>query len=178
MTRRLLTVLAVAAALLILGAGTAFASSVHIKGGANAQPAYTDNGVTLTAAGALAGLGNGDVIVTLTAVATPTATCHNPGTDQTLPPGQNPAPVTVTGTEAIPASQVKNGNTPFAVTTDPPVSPIPGAPGCPNAGWVESITDLAFTSATVTVEQPPGTTVLTVACVIAPASMDGAVACS
>jgi hypothetical protein len=39
-------------------AGAATASSVHLKGGANAEPTFTDNGLTLSAAGALAGLGN------------------------------------------------------------------------------------------------------------------------
>jgi hypothetical protein len=54
--------------------------------------------------------------------------------------------------------------TPFNVTTQPPVSPIPGAPDCPNPNWTETITDLAFTSATITVEQPPGMVVLTISC--------------
>jgi hypothetical protein len=54
------------------------------------------------------------------------------------------------------------------------VSPIPGAPGCPNPQWTESITDLRFTGATITVEQPPGM-VLTVTCTISPASSNGGV---
>jgi hypothetical protein len=65
----------------------------------------------------------------------------------------------VTGGQAIPAEEIKNGTTPFDVTTEPPTSPIPGAPDCPNASWTENITDMAFTSAVITVEQPPGTTV-------------------
>ena len=39
----------------------------------------------------------------------------------------------------------------------------------------EEIEDLAFTSAVITVEQPPGTTVLTVSCSISPPSSDGPV---
>jgi hypothetical protein len=152
----------------------AAASSVHLKGGANAEPTFTDNILQLNAAGNLAGLGNGDVLVTMTATADVTATCTNPaGANQ--PPGQNPAPITVTGSEAIPASEIKNGNTPFSVTTEAPVTPIPGAPDCPNPQWTESITDLAFTSATITVEQPPGTLVLTVTCTFSAPTANGGV---
>jgi hypothetical protein len=59
------------------------------------------------------------------------------------------------------------------VTTNEPVTPVPGAPGCPNPNWSEDITDLAFTSATITVQQP--TVVLTVVCTFASPTKDGAV---
>ena len=52
-----------------------------------------------------------------------------------------------------PATEVKNGNTPFNVTTEEPETPIPGAPDCPNPNWTEEITDLDFTSATISVYQ-------------------------
>ena len=138
---------------LALALTTVSAASVHLKGGKHAMPAFTDNGLTLTAAGELAGLGNGDVLVELEAQADATATCTNPA-GQMQPPGQNPAPVTVSGVQFIPEEEIeKNGTTPFTVTTDPPETPIPGAPGCPNVQWTEDITDLAFTSATITVYQ-------------------------
>lgn len=152
---------------------TAFASSVHLKGGARAEPKFTDGGMTLTADGALAGLGNADVLITLVAQADVTSTCTNQGGNEA--PGQNPAPITVTGSEAIPAPEIQNGNTPFSVTTVAPPSIIPGAPDCPNTNWTEAITDLAFTSAVITVEQPPGTLVLTVSCTISPPTSDGPV---
>lgn len=148
-------------------------SSVHLKGGANAEPSFTDNGLTLSASGELAGLGQGDVLVTITAKANPTATCTNPS-GQNQPPGQNPAEVTVTGSQSIPASEVKNGNTPFNVTTQPPVTPIPGAPDCPNPQWTETITDMAFTSATITVEQG-GVVVFTETCTFSSPTTNGAV---
>src|SRR5262245_14806466 len=107
--------------LIVLLTGTALANNVHLKGGPHAQPDFTDNGLTLTAAGALAGLGFGDVQVNLAASANPTAVCSNNGSHQA--PGQNPAPVTVTGSVGIPASAIKNGNAPFNVTTNLPTSP-------------------------------------------------------
>ena len=162
MLRRVLFVAAAVTAVVTLGANAALASSVHLKGGRNAEPAFTDNVLTLAADGELSGLGNGDVLVTLTATADVTATCTNNGGTQA--PGQNPAPITVSGSEAIPEDEIKNGTTPFSVETEAPVTPIPGAPECPNPNWTEDITDLAFTSATITVEQPPGTLVLTVTC--------------
>ena len=80
---------AVVVALLLILAAPAYASSVHLKGGRNAEPAFADNGLTLAAAGALSGLGNGDVLVTLTATGSPTSTCTNPA-GATQPPARTP----------------------------------------------------------------------------------------
>jgi hypothetical protein len=156
-------------------ATAASAQNVHLKP-PNQNPLFNDHGLTLSAAGNLAGLGQEDILVGLKAQANATATCTNPA-GATQPPGQNPAPVTVSGSEAIPAGSIKNGNTPFSVTTEPPVTPIPGAPGCPNPNWTESITDLSFTSAILTVQQPAegGPIVFTLQCNFAPATANGVV---
>jgi hypothetical protein len=156
---RKIGIIAVVSLLLVAMTAAVASAAVNFKPG-KATPTFTDNGLTLSAAGALSGLGNEDLEVHLTATGTPTADCVNPGTGEHRPPGQQPAEVTLTGTDAIPAEEIKNGNVSFLVTTSAPETPVPGAPGCPNSRWIENITDVTFTSATITVEQPPGTVVL------------------
>ena len=153
---------------------SAFGQSVHLKGGANSEPNFVDQGLTLNSAASLAGLGNEDVLITLTATAAATSTCTNQGGTQA--PGQNPAEVTVSGSQSIPAEEIKNGNVSFNVTTIAPATPIAGAPGCPNPNWTQDITDLSFTTATITVEQPAGNLVLTVSCTFSGPTTNGAVA--
>ena len=124
------------------------AVSVHFK---RNSPTAFDNGLTLTMAGVVAGVGNGDLVVNLSATADPTTLCTNQGGNEA--PGQNPGAVTVTGSVAIPGSAIKNGNAVFSVITSSPPQPTAAAAGCPNNNWTASITDLAFTSATLTILQ-------------------------
>lgn len=157
-----------------LAVAVAYAASVHLKP-PHRNPTFLDQGLFLESVGNLAGLGDEDLVVSLAATANATATCTNPGSGVHQPAGQNPAPVTVSGTTAIPAGEIQNGNVSFDVKTNKPVTPVQGAPECPNTGWTEDITDLSFTSGTITVEQPAGTKVLTVACAFNPATSNGAV---
>ena len=149
--------------ILALTASTAFAASPHFKN----RPAldFIDNGTSLSATGAITGLGGGDVVITVSGTGTPTATCTNPA-GATQPAGQNPVDVTLTGAQAIPDGQIKNGNLAFNVSTGSPVSPVPGAPDCPNPNWTETITDVAFNSATITVYQPCTDTTQPINCTI------------
>jgi hypothetical protein len=139
--------------LLALTAGTALAANVHLKG--KSGPSFTDNGLTLTAAGTLTGLGNGDILVSLTTTGEPTVTCTNPSGSND-PPGQNPADLVLGGQQAIPSSQVKNGNVSFNVTTSAPEQPQSAKDaGCPSNQWTATITDVDFSGheATLTVRQ-------------------------
>jgi hypothetical protein len=181
--RRLLIVLAAAFATAALVVPAAFGVNAHLKG--KNPISFTDNGLTLSTTVSYTGLGNFDTLQSVSATADPTADCVNPS-GQHRPPGHQPAPVTVTGSTPIPKGDIKNGNVIISTDTNPPVTPIPGAPGCPNTGWTENITDMAFTSATIQLFQDSngnGTfesseLVLTVNCTFSPSTSDGPVPAS
>ena len=116
------------------------------------DPTFTDNGTTLTATGSVAGLGNEDVTVVLTAQGSATIVCRNPAGN--VAPGQT-KDVTVSGSQTI--TDVKNGRVDYNVTTVAPTAP---ADSCPNPKWTPTVTDVTFNSATVIVQQG-GQTVLT-----------------
>ena len=142
--------------LALLLATTAQAASVHFKG--FRQPVLRDNGLTATVTGALAGLGNGDVLITVSANGVGTTRCRNQGGNEA--PGQNKVPMVLTGTQTISASEIKNGTVSFRVTTLGPVEPTAAQAGCPNGNWSARFVDVAFSGYTITVVQG-GETVLT-----------------
>ncbi|HET6775622.1 MAG TPA: hypothetical protein VFH36_20085 [Acidimicrobiales bacterium] len=174
------------AAIAVMGlfAQSALAAEPHLKG--RNPIAFTDNGLDLTARVSYAGLGNFDSLQVLTATGGTVSTCTNQGGNQA--PGQNPAPVTLVGATPIEADDIKNGNVTISSRTDPPVTPVPGAPGCANSNWTEDITDVAFTSATIQLfqDQTPAdgdfgrweTLVLTANCTFDPATSNGSVPAS
>src|SRR3954465_5056120 len=92
-----------------------YAASVHFKGGA---PSFSDQGTTLKTCFSLAGLGNGDVTITVTTTGSATTLCTNQG--GTTAPGQNKTPVPPSGQATIPSTEIKNGNLTACVTTAPP----------------------------------------------------------
>lgn len=136
-------------ALIVVGvtAAIAVAASVHFK---PRGPNFKDNGTTLTATGTLAGLGNGDVTITLEATGVASTTGYNSGGNAA--PGQNVG-VTTTANVTIPADKIKNGEVFFAITTPEPRQLTGTEAGFPNDNWTPVITDVQFTSATITVVQ-------------------------
>jgi hypothetical protein len=182
--RKPLRLVAIIATVLVAAAAfpaATLAQNAHLKG--RNPVLFVDNGLTLTATVTYAGLGNFDTLQTLDASAQPTGECINPGTGEHRPLGQNPAEVDVTGSTAVPAGDIKNGNVTIATTTNAPVTPVAGAPDCPNPNWTENITDMAFTSAMITLFQDSnengtfeaGELVLTVTCTFSSPTSNGAV---
>ena len=132
-----------------------FAQNVHFKRG---SPRFTDTGTTLCSTGTLVGLGNGDVTITVSSTGAATSvTCTSPGGNDA--PGQNPAPVNVIGSQAIPEEEIKNGNLTYSVCTAQPTLGTARQSGCPNNNWTAALTDVQFSNATIRVEQN-GQTVL------------------
>jgi hypothetical protein len=111
------------ATLSVLALGTlalAAVAAVNLKGKAN----FSDQGTTLNTQLCLSGLGNQDVTLSVRAVGNATTLCTNRGGNEA--PGQNKTPVSVLGTQTIPATEIKNGNVCFNVsTTRLPLPPMP-----------------------------------------------------
>jgi hypothetical protein len=144
---RKLGIIAVLSLLVVaLAAVPAIAAHPHFVGGA---PTCTDNGQTVTCTGSVAGLGNQNVKVVVTAVGTAEVVCINPAGRRA--PGQDTS-VSASGSQTI--TNVENGRINFDVTTSAPQDPNP-AQVCPNRKWDANITDVDFTRATIEIFQPP-----------------------
>lgn len=124
-----------------------WADNPHYRRG----PSVVDNGFTATATGSVTGLGNGDIIVTLSFPnATGTTVCSNKGGNQAA--GQNPAtPAATSGSVFV--DNPKNGNLSFTVTTSPPPNPSSAAAGCPNGNWTAAFDNITFGNGTLTIQQ-------------------------
>lgn len=181
--KRLTMVVTAVVAVVGLFAGPALAGNAHLRSNVRPNPQFEDKGLTLVAKAFYAGLGNFNTEQRLTASANPTADCVNPGNGEHRPPGHNPASVEVTGSTAVPKSNIKNGNVTITTETGLPPTPVAGAPECPNSSWTENITDMAFTSATLRVFQDSNEDnvfqdselVLTVSCTFNPPTSNGVV---
>jgi hypothetical protein len=137
-------------------AASVFAANVHFKGG---QPTCTADGLTITCTGQLAGLGNEDILVTISGNATFETTCVNRG--GTEAPGQNPALSAFSDSQLISGEDIENGTLSFAaVATITAPTPTAAQAGCPNGNWTVTVGEATVSSVSLTVQQPVGTTVL------------------
>jgi hypothetical protein len=141
--RRLLLSCMVAAAVLALP-GVASAQSGHFV----QTQTCTDIGTQVRCSGKVAGLGGTTFEISVAAQGTATVVCINPGGNRA--PGQDTS-VTVSGSSG-PLPTPRNGQFRYTVTSVAP-GPLPATPTCPNAQWTPVITDVSFTTATITLAE-------------------------
>ena len=145
------------------GLSAAQAASPHFK--RNGAPVCT---VTTTATSTsttcrtvLAGLGNEDLLATVTTSGFAVYECQNQGGN--VAPGQNKVLTgPVTAPTFIDSDAIKNGN--LTLVTNPAVleaeETVTGAEaGCPNPNWTGVNPTLTLTSIELLIEQPPGTVI-------------------
>jgi hypothetical protein len=135
---RLLVAAIVALTLVATFGGAALAQAGHFVG----TPTCTDIGTQVRCTGKVAGLGGTTFTITVSAQGTASVTCTNPAGN--VAPGQS-FTTTTTGTSG-PFPTPRNGQSSFTVTTTAPTAP-PGS--CPNPMWTATVTDVAFTTATI-----------------------------
>jgi hypothetical protein len=136
--RRLLVVGVVTAAALLAFPAFAAAQSGHFVG----TQTCSDIGTQVSCSGKVAGLGGTTFTITVTAQGTASVTCTNPAGN--VAPGQSFS-FTAAGSSG-PFATPRNGQSAYTVTTDAPTAP---AGSCPNPMWTATVTDVAFTTATL-----------------------------
>jgi hypothetical protein len=139
--RKLLVVVFAACAMAFIPSTAQAAIKFH------AGPTFTDQGTTVNSTGNVSGLGMGDLTVVLDASGTGSVICQNPAGNRA--PGQD---ISVDASGSQTGIEVKNGRASFDVTTAEPPPPDP-AVVCPSRKWTATITDVDFTSATLTLIQ-------------------------
>ena len=123
-------------------AGVALAQSGHFVG----EPTCTDIGTQVRCAGKVAGLGGTTFQIDVEAQGVASVECRNPAGN--VAPGQS-FTTTSTGSSG-PQPTPRNGSARFTVTTVAPTAP---AGSCPNNKWTATVTDVEFTTATVTLRE-------------------------
>jgi hypothetical protein len=138
-----------------------FAASPHYKRGG--QPVCTASGGTVTCStGQVAGLGNFDVLVSMTFTATQGQVCHNKGNPDNFVLGQNPATGTGGGSVSLPAGDIKNGSltVPSISGTANLTAGTTDQAGCPNNNWTVTLEGpITITGGQYIFQSPPGTTI-------------------
>jgi len=153
--RRLLAVLATAAAIVAVSATVALGAGAHFVG---TPTCSKSNSGVLTCSGKAAGLGNGPTDAFLTADGIrATYVCVNHGGN--VAPGQGTFTGSVEGQHQT--ITPRNGQITFSVSLSPPATPTPSQAGCPSANWTVRRTSLTYLNVVLHVQQPSGTDVLT-----------------
>jgi hypothetical protein len=136
--RRYLVVGIVAVAALLVFPAFASAQSGHFVG----TQTCSDIGTQVSCSGKVAGLGGTTFTITVSAEGAASVTCTNPAGN--VAPGQSFS-FTAAGSSG-PFATPRNGQSAYTVTTNAPTAP---AGSCPNPKWTATVTDVAFTTATL-----------------------------
>lgn len=133
--------LSIAATALALGMASPLAASAQ-NGHFVGQQDCDGDGLTVTCEGKVAGLGSETFNIVVSADATATVECTNPGGN--VAPGQtfDYTAEGATGEQTTP----RNGNYNYSVSTDAPTAP---ADACPNGAWTPTVTDVEYGPATI-----------------------------
>lgn len=131
-----------------LSATNALAGSLHFVG----SPKAAVVGDAVVVSGKVAGLGNGDITVTVEVDGEVTVLCVSPGGN--VAPGQNKEPFTAVDSRTFVPS-AKNGQFTFTIAVDvaDAIAEAVAQHECANRNWSKEVDDISFDSATVTVEQ-------------------------
>ena len=159
--RRLLLLFVAALVIFMSGVSAAQAASPHFKRGGSPVCTVTQSGSqsSTTCRTVLAGLGNDDLLATVTVSGFAVYQCQNQGGN--VAPGQNKVLVgPVTAPTFINSDAIKNGN--LTLVTNPAVLSAAGTvtaaqAGCANNNWTGVNPVLTVTSILLVIEQPPGT---------------------
>jgi hypothetical protein len=159
--RRFLMLFVAALVMFMSGVSAAQAASPHFKRGGSPVCTVTlsGSGSSTTCRTVLAGLGNDDLLATVTVSGFAVYQCQNQGGN--VAPGQNKVLVgPVTAPTFINSDAIKNGN--LTLVTNPAVLSAAGTvtaaqAGCANNNWTGVNPVLTVTSILLVIEQPPGT---------------------
>jgi hypothetical protein len=164
-------------ALAVTGCAPAVSSPVTTAGKfrpVHLEPAFVDEGLTLSLGGTLSGLANEATVIELAAVGRPAASCTAEGQPKQAA-AQNPPQIALGAKQKVPVSDVHDGKIELSLKTAAPTAlDVEDAPGCPSTDWTERVDGVALESAILTVEQA-GAVVATVTCIFGKPTVDGRV---
>jgi hypothetical protein len=138
---------------LAMAAPAARAQSIHFKEAPQITVAEVEEGLAVTVTGAVSGLGNKNVAITLDVLGEFSTICISPGGNAA--PGQNRVPHETSSTKTVSKTEIKNGNLFFTITTifDIPEEVDPVLAGCPNRRWTAMVDEAFLIEAVLTLSQ-------------------------